>query len=84
MTLIVGTEELSITEETCVDVLRGFWDPLQGCIVNATSPPFMKNDSVLISPIGTKIFPVRVPLDRFGDMTTEGGKWHDMYTFAIR
>ena len=82
--MLVGKEEFDINQETCKDVLRGFWDPIIGCIINSKSPPSEREEGILISPLKSRILPVIIPEQQFVDISTDAGMWSDFYTFVIK
>jgi len=82
--VLVGKDEFDINQETCEKILRGFWNPVLGCIVNSTSPPTERDEGIIISPLKAIKLPVIIPEKQFVDISTDAGKWSDFYTFAIK
>ncbi len=83
MTAIVGTEEIEINAETCRDVFKGKMTPM-GCLINSREKAFKKDGFVSVFPLRVKRYPVLVEDRNLVDLTTDAGKWEDVYTYVIK
>ena len=83
MSVTIAGEKIELDVYTCQNVLRGKMTPM-GCLINAKTKAYKKNGLVSVFPLQAKIYPVLVEDKKLTDMTTDAGKWEEVYTYVIR
>lgn len=79
----IGNETFELTKETCEKVLHGFYYPPLGCVINASQPHTEKNGDIFIFPLKTKKYPVVIEKELFSDLTTDAGRFDNVYTHVL-
>lgn len=83
MSVKIGEETIEITEDTCQTVLRGKMMPM-GCLINAKTKAYKKNGLVSVFPLRARMYPILVEDEKLTDLTTDAGKWENVYTYVIK
>lgn len=83
MVATVGGEEVVVNEETCREVFRGKMTPM-GCLINARTESQKKEEFVSVFPLRVRRYPVLVEGKNLVDLTTDAGKWENVYTYVIK
>jgi len=75
--------KVSLDIRTCEEIGGRWLYKTNECLVNSRSLPFYVGDFVSFYPIGQEK-PITVHRDVFEDITTDGARFHQFYTFIVR
>ena len=83
MSITIAGEEIDLDADTCLNALKGKMTSM-GCLINAKTKAYKKNGIVSVFPLQVKTYPVLVEDRKLTDLTTDAGKWENVYTYVIR
>ena len=83
MSVTIAGEKIELDANTGQNILRGKMTQM-GCLINAKTKAYKKNGLVSVFPLRAKTYPVLVEDKKLEDLTTDAGKWEEVYTYVIR